>query len=90
MLKPSDKSSGLQFGTVSALDEGILAVGSSQTFMKVFVYNISLIPAQELTILSSPADTGSDRFGTDGVAVSIEYGILVSARGGTLRSSLKT
>ncbi len=87
MIKPSDNSSNLKFGSVSAIDGGIVAFGSR--IQKVFVYDISRVPAQELAILSSPDSTGGDNFGKDGVAVSIEYGILISAKGCTLYGSLR-
>ncbi len=78
MVKPSDASSNLYLGSVaSALDGDLAAVGSN--FQKVFVYNIRVNPAQEIAILTSPDSTGNDNFGSQSVAVSKEYGIIVGA-----------
>ncbi len=77
MIKPSDTTAKLRFGASTAIDEEIAAVGSM--FQKVFVYNISVNPAQELATLTSPDSTGNDAFSVEGVAVSRQYGILVGA-----------
>ncbi len=80
MIKPSDTSRTLLFGTfAAAIDEEIAAVGSNHNFQKVFIYNISVNPAQELAVLKSPDSTGKDQFGSSTVAVSKRYGILVGA-----------
>ncbi len=80
MVKPSDTSRNLYFGQfAAALDEELAAVGSYLNFQKVFVYNISINPAQELAVLKSPDSTGNDKFGFQAVAVSRGYGILVGA-----------
>ncbi len=88
VLKPSDNSSYLSFGRVSGLDGEIAAVGSHKG--KVFVYNISTDPAQELSVLTSPDGTSSYGFGRNAVAVNQKYGILVGAyqhnTGGMFRS----
>ncbi|MCP3664696.1 MAG: hypothetical protein GY696_19760 [Gammaproteobacteria bacterium] len=62
----------------AALDKEIAAVASHMNFQKVFVYDISVTPAEELAILSSPDSTGTDYFGFS-LAVSREYGIVVGA-----------
>ncbi len=80
MITPSGNFSDLWFGYyAAAIDEEIVAVGSAKVFEKVFVFNISTNPAQQLAVLSSPDGTDTDRFGKDAVAVNRKYGILVGA-----------
>ncbi len=79
VIKPTDTSNSLEIGnTAVAIDEEIAAVGSNSTVQKVFLYDISVNPAKEIAILTSPDGTGDDQFGHN-VAVSREYGILVGA-----------
>ncbi len=87
MIKPSDTSSNLNFGHwTAAIDGEIAAVGIGKTAKgKVYVYNISTEPAQELSVLISPDGTDSDSFGY-AVAVNQKYGILVGDTGGMFRS----
>ncbi len=83
LIKPSETAIFL-FGQVVALEGKIAAIGAVKE--KVFVYNITTDPAQELAIITSPDSDGSDRFAFDAVAVNNEYGVLVGAReynGGT-------
>ncbi len=92
MIKASDTSAELRLGkNAVALDEDIAAFGSDSAFQKVFVFNISVNPAEELGILSSPDSTSADEFGHTAVAVSRQYGILVGAEqhdiGGMLYSN---
>ncbi len=86
MIKPSDTSSDLRIGLALAIDEEIAAVGSA--IQKVFIYNISVTPAKELTVLESPESTGEDGFGEYAVEINREYGILVGARHHTVGSML--
>ncbi len=80
VIKPSDTSRDLWLGRfATALDEELAAVGSNKNIQKVFIYNISVNPAQELAVLKSPDSTGNDDFGFRAVAVSRRYGILVGA-----------
>ncbi len=65
----------------AAIDEEIVAVGSwssSTTSRRVFVFNISTNPAQQLSVLGSPDGGTQCRFGV-AVAVNRNYGILVGA-----------
>ncbi len=78
VIKPSVKSASLTFGRISALDGEIAAVGTRGDFRKVFLYNITLNPAEELAILTSPG-TGNDWFGSVDVEVNKKYGVLVGA-----------
>ncbi len=86
VIKPSDASS-LQLGTWAAAIDGEILAAGSLLLQKVFVYNISINPAQEILILTSPDSTGSDSFGIS-VAVSREYGILVGAHGHDIGGTL--
>ncbi len=81
VIKPSDASSNLMFGSQLHVDGEIAAVGSTRYFsvQKVFVYNVTVNPAQEMAILTIPDSTGDDRFGWQAIAISREYGILVGA-----------
>ncbi len=79
VIKPSGNFSLLQIGRyAAAIDEEIVAVGSFLSAKKVFVFNISTNPAQQLAILSSPDDTVTvDGFGKHAVAVNRKHGIIL-------------
>ncbi len=83
VIKPSVTTANLKLGrNPAALDKEIAAVASHSDFQKVFAYDISVIPAEELAILNSPDNTSTDYFGFS-VAVSRDFGILVGAYGRT-------
>ncbi len=87
VIKPSGTFSGLQLGKyAAAIEEEIVAVGSSQSI--VFVFDISTNPAKELAVLSSPDGTNSDKFG-DAVSVNRRYGILIGAPHHAIGSKLE-
>ncbi len=90
VIKASDTSADLRLGkNAVALDEDIAAFGSAPAFQKVFIFNISVNPAEELGILSSPdSPAGADEFGHRAVAVSRQHGILVGAEQHDIGSTL--
>ncbi len=82
VVKPAGTSTGLTLGESAALDENIVAIGGvaftvDKVDAKVYVFNISTNPAQQLTILSSHIHS-SKSFGV-AVAVSRKHGILVGS-----------
>ncbi len=79
IVKPAGTFLYQHIGFSAALDENIIAVGGLPTlpqFKQVYAFDISINPAQQLTVLSS--DRSSLLFGT-AVAVSRKHGILVGA-----------
>ncbi len=89
VVKPAKATDGLDIclGITAAIDENIIAVGSL-AFPEVYVFNISTIPAQQLTILSSSAWSKS-HIAVNTVAVNRKHGILIGAPEDDVGSTLE-